>query len=116
MQQDHAEMPTWPKKEPEANSRDVVSRTSRTYAVLTAYTRHFNHIWYTAKEPSYQNVSNSFVVKIQDCGGRHTEFRKKCKYLRGRLRATTTYCKMAFSLHVVESVSDDEDLGLQYNF
>jgi len=46
-------------------------------------------------------------MKIQHGGSHHIEFRKKSLYPG---RTTGIDCKMAFSLHVVESVSDE------YNF
>jgi len=47
-----------------------------------------------------------FIVKIQDGGGRHVEFRRMSK---SPGQTTGNDCKTAFSLHVVESDSDDYD-------
>jgi len=57
------------------------------------------------RELSRLNVlNNSFIVKIQDDGGRHIEFRKMSVSLR---QTTGNDYKTGFSLHVVENVCDD---------
>ena len=91
---------------PEVNSRDVI-QSDVVCVILSDYMRHLNQMWAVAhgsrnRQPSWWNVPNLLIMKIQEDGVRHIDF-FKCRY-------TTGNFTMAFSLHVVESVSD------RYNF
>jgi len=81
MQHDHAEMPTWSETEPEVNSHDVTSRTSvrrsrRLYEVFEPYLVESSR----NREPSWRNISNSLLMKIEHGGGCHIEFQKRSIY------------------------------------
>jgi len=79
MQHDHMEMPKWPKVEPYVTSHDVISWTTGTnLGLFLAIIQDIFIIFDTElkKQPSWRNVPDSFIMKIQDGGGRHIEFRK----------------------------------------
>ena len=59
------------------------------------------------RQPSWPNVPNLLIVKIQDSSGRRIEFRNMSISL---AQTTGNNCIMAFSLLVVESASSDCNL------
>jgi len=72
-------MSTWPETEPEVNLHDVISRTSvtnvsrfqRLYDIEPDLVQSSRN-----RQPSWRNLPNLLIQKIQDGGGRHIEFRK----------------------------------------
>jgi len=132
MQHDHAEMPTWPKTEPEVNSHDVISRTSGTNVGRSQRLYEiFEHN--SAKSSRNRQLSRQNVLTYhKNPTWRRPPYRisKKCQYIViGRRYSRQIWwtdaddrrysdnvinnCKMAFSvvdLHVLERLSDE------YNF
>jgi len=99
------------KTEPEVNLHDVVSRTSLTKC--GSFSAIVREIWTKFGTPLKKQTvvmaerPNSLIVKMRRGAVRHIEFRKMSIF---PWQTTGNDCRTAFSLHVVESVSDE------YNF
>jgi len=81
------------------------------WIVLSDYVRYLNHIRYTVSQTDNHHggtrQNHLGLLYIQHEGGRHIDFRQMSI---SQGETTANNCKTAFSLHVVESASDD------YNF
>jgi len=84
----------------------LVERWQQTCVDLGDYTRYLNQNCYIAQKQTIV-MAECAKFTIRDDGSRHIGIRKLSKSSR---QTTGNNCKTAFSLHVVDSVSDD------YNF